>query len=255
MKRLLILVLFSVFLSATSFSQTMPFKVGETLTYEGKFSKARLPAISVAEMTFTVGSAPNGKDFLITANAKSKGTVLKIFGYSFLQNIESIIDSVKFRALKTTKLDVQKQRVRDSVATFDYSEKRVTFIETDPKDTSRPQRKIASAIAQETHDIISGIYVLRNLPLAIGKSFEVSVSDSGLVYQVPVRVTARERQNSIFGKVWCFRIEPEVFGVNKFIEQKGSMIIWITDDSRRVPIKSKIESEIGRIEVKLKKAT
>jgi len=55
------------------------------------------------------------------------------------------------------------------------------------------------------------------------------------------------------GKVWCFRIEPEVFGENRLIEQKGSMILWITDDSRRLPVRSQINANIGRIEVKLKK--
>jgi hypothetical protein len=67
-----------------------------------------------------------------------------------------------------------------------------------------------------------------------------------------VRVTAREEIKSILGKTWCFRVEPEVFGEKRFIEQKGSMIIWITDDPRRLLVRSQINSSIGRIEVKLK---
>ncbi|MCU1289858.1 MAG: hypothetical protein JWN60_2087, partial [Acidobacteria bacterium] len=47
--------------------------------------------------------------------------------------------------------------------------------------------------------------------------FEVSISDSGLVYKIPVRVTARELQKTIYGKIWCFRVEPEVFGTNRLI--------------------------------------
>jgi len=31
------------------------------------------------------------------------------------------------------------------------------------------------------------------------------------------------------------------------------MILWITDDSRRLPVRSQINANIGRIEVKLKK--
>lgn len=258
MKKLNILCVFVILiLSFTNslFAQTFPFKAGETLEYEGKFSRAVLLNISVADLVFSVKNAPNNKDFLITADAKSKGTVLKLFRYSFLQNIESIIDTEKFRVVKTTKRDVQKNRIRDSIAEFDYLQKRVTYTETDPKDTNRPPRKIASGFEQNTHDIISAIYQLRLLPLSIGKTFEISVSDSGLVYQVPVKVTGRERLNSIFGKVWCFRVEPEVFGVNRFIAQKGSMTIWITDDVKRVPIRSKINAEIGKIEVKLKKVT
>jgi hypothetical protein len=253
MKRFFSLLTFLTFLSSLAFSQERPFKVGETLSYEGKFSRAVFRGINVADLDFTIKNAPNNKDLVITAEAKSKGTVLKLFRFSFIQNIESLIDGEKFRALKTTKRDQQKERIRDSVALMDYGEKRVIYTESDPKDISKSPRKIASKIEDETHDIISSIYRLRLLPLAVGKSFEITVSDSGLVYQIPVRVTARERQNSILGKVWCFRVEPEVFGVNRFIEQKGSMIIWITDDKQRLPVRSQINAEIGKIDVKLKR--
>jgi hypothetical protein len=66
-------------------------------------------------------------------------------------------------------------------------------------------------------------------------------------------VTRREIQRTVLGKVMCFRVEPEVFGNNRLIEQEGSMIIWITDDARRIPVRSQIKSNIGKIEVKLQK--
>lgn len=239
--------------SVAESAKKRPFSVGETLVYEGKISKI-IPKIPVAEMTFTVVNAPNNKDFLIKAEAVSKGTLLKIFRFSFLQQIDSTIDITDFRALKTTKHDVQKERVRDSEAVFNYSEDKVTYVETDPKNPMRPPRTIASAIEDQTHDIISGIYALRLLPLEVGKTFELNVSDTGLVYKIPVRVTARELQKTALGKFWCFRVEPEVFGENRFIEQKGKMIIWITDDARRLPIRSQLNTEVGKIEVKIKTA-
>jgi hypothetical protein len=90
------------------------------------------------------------------------------------------------------------------------------------------------------------------LPLAIGKAFHLTVSDSGLVYDVPVHVTARELQKTILGKVWCFRVEPDVFGPGKMIEDKGSIAIWITDDSKRVPVRSRINTSFGRVDVRLR---
>lgn len=255
------LLLAVLLFSANAFAQSngnaakkMPFAVGETLTYEGKFSKI-IRGIAVADLTFTLMNAPNKEDYLVKAEAKSKGTLLKLFRFSFLQQIDSTIEKDEFRALKTVKKDVQKERVRDSEAVFNYGEKRVTYVETDPKEPTRPPRKIASSIEEKTHDMISGIYSLRLLPLAVGKKFELAVSDSGLVYRVPLRVTAREQQKTVLGKVWCFRVEPEIFGTNRLIDQKGSMIIWITDDEKRIPVRSQINSEIGKIEVKLKKAS
>ena len=250
---LMLLVLSAGISVQVSAQRTKPFTVGEVLTYEGKVSKI-IQGIAVADMTFTLTNASNGVDYQIKTEARSKGSLLRFFRYSFYQDYTSIVDSQNFRILKTNKHDEQKERVRDSEAVFDYNNGQVTFVETNPKEPARPPRKIASEIKGEIHDMVSGIYALRMLPLATGKTFEITVSDSGLVYKVPVRVTRREVQKTVIGKVMCFRVEPEVFGMNRLIEQEGSMIIWITDDARRIPVRSQIKSNIGKIEVKLQKA-
>lgn len=240
------------FVQAQTNGKTSPYTEGEVLTYEARFSRI-IPLGSVAELVFTVGKASEGKNYLVKADASSKGTLIKLFRFSFVQNIESTIDSEKFTVLKTIKRDQQNDKIRNSEATFNYAEKKVTYVETDPKDAARPPRRIASDIENETYDLVSGVYALRNLPLAVGKNFVLNISDSGLVYQIPVRVTAKERQNTILGKVSCFRVEPEVFGKGRMIESKGSMTIWITDDNRRLPVRSQLNTKVGRIEIRLKK--
>lgn len=232
-------------------SPKLPFRPGETLTYEGKISKI-IQGIAVADLTFTIEPTENENQITLRTDAKSKGTLLKLFRFSFLQQYESLVEKNSFRILKTVKTDIQKDRVRNSEAVFDYDENKVTFSEVNPKEPMRAPRTIASEIKSDTQDLVSGLYFLRALPLAVGKSFMINVSDSGLVYQVPVRVTGKETQKTAIGKVQCFKIEPEIFGTNRLIEQKGSMIIWITDDERRIPVRSKIKSEVGKIEVKIK---
>jgi hypothetical protein len=227
-----------------------PFEEGEILTYEGKVSKI-IQGIAVADLTFEVDRAAD-RDFLIKAEAKSKGTLLKLFRFSFLQKFESTIDDKNFRVIRTVKQDIQKDRVRDSEALFDYGDKRVTWTETDPKDPMRPPRKIASEIEGTTHDLISGVYSLRMLPLAVGKTFNLKISDSGLVYSVPVKVTGRELQKTEIGRVMCFRVEPQVFGPGRLVESDGKMVIWITDDARRIPVRSQVNASVGKIEIKIK---
>jgi Protein of unknown function (DUF3108) len=241
------------FAHAQTNNRINPYKEGEVLSYEGKFSRLVLRGISVADLNFTVSKAADNKNYLVKADAKSKGTLLSLFRFSFVQNIESTIDGERFTVLKTIKRDQQNDRIRDSEAAFNYTDKKVTYVENDPKDAARPPRRIASDIVDETYDLISGVYALRSLPLAVGKNFVLNISDSGLVYQIPVRVTAKETQSTILGKVSCFRLEPEVFGAGRMIESKGSMIIWITDDNRRLPVRSQLNTNLGRIEVRLKK--
>lgn len=252
-------LLLSLFVAATAASAQvappkLPFTIGEELTYEGKISKI-ISVGGIADMTFTVAKDPNSDNFVIKTKANSKGTLLKLFRYSFVQEYESIVDFKANRVIKTTKHDVQKDRVRDSVADFDYEQRRVSFVEADPKNLTRPPRKIASKIEDQMHDLVTGIYFIRTQPLAIGKSFDVLMSDSGLVYRIPVRVTAREKQRSIDGKVWCWRVEPAVFGTGRLIEQKGNMIIWISDDESRTPIRSIINASFGKLDIRLKSAS
>jgi len=238
------------FAASVSAQQIVPFEDGETITYEGKVSKI-IQGIAVADLTFTVDRAADA-DYLIKAEAKSKGSLLKLFRFSFLQRLETTVDDSGFRVTRTVKHDVQKDRVRDSEALFNYGDKRVTYTEVDPKDPMRPPRKIASEIEGTTHDLVSGVYTLRMLPLAVGKTFHLKISDSGLVYDVPVKVTAREMQKTEIGKVMCFRVEPQVFGPGRLIENDGTMIIWITDDARRLPVRSRVNASVGKIEISIR---
>ena len=223
---------------------------GEKLVYDGKISKMKL-SFSIAELTFTASETPSN-DLMVRAEAVSKGTLLSLFRFSFLQQINSNIDVDGFRSVRTDKHDVQKERVRDSEAVFDYDQKRVTFVETDPKDRMRAPRRIASGINDPSYDLVSAIYYIRQADLAVGKRFQVEVSDSGLVYHVPVVVAGREEQKTTIGKVQCWRVEPDIFGPGKMIERTGKMVIWISDTPARVPVAAKINSEYGTITIKLK---
>lgn len=256
-KKLFLLFLLTLFICVSTNlaqieEQNMPYKEGESLTYEGKYKKLGF-AFSVAELNFTISKLPETNDYFVKSEARSKGTLTKLFNFDLYQLYRSTIDAEKFQILETTKHDVQGNRVRDSKADFNYTNSKVTYVETDPKDSARPPRIVASTIASDTQDVVSALYRLRSLPLAVGKTFVMKISDSGLVYDIPVRITARERKNSILGKKWCWRIEPEIFGDGRFIEQKGSLTMWITDDADRIPIRAELETKLGDVNIKLKK--
>jgi hypothetical protein len=36
------------------------------------------------------------------------------------------------------------------------------------------------------------------------------------------------------------------------IEDKGKMTLWITEDVRRIPVRARIDTKFGRVDVKLK---
>lgn len=229
-----------------------PYSVGETLEYEGKYKKFGF-SFGIAEMIFNVRQNEGDEVYQIVSEARSKGTLAKLFNFSFYQKIESTVDSRTLQVVRSIKRDEQKDRIRDSEANFDYLLKRVTWVETDPNDPVKPPKKVASTITSETQDLVTGVFVLRGKDLAVGKTLMFKVTDSGLVYDVPVKVTGREYEKTLFGKVLCWKVEPEIFGDGRVIEQKGSLTIWLTADERRIPVRAKLNTELGRVEIKLEK--
>jgi hypothetical protein len=238
---------------SSNVEKTLPYKVGESLEYEGKYSKLILRGIDIATLNFNVENIPDSRNFIVKAEAKSQGGLIKLFNIKFQQNIESTVDGKNLQILRTTKRDEQDERVRVSEALFNYNEKKVSYIESDPNNTASPPRVVASSIESKTQDIISAIYMLRHAPLVVGETFEMTVSDSGLVYKIPVRVTKREERKSVLGEKWCFRVEPEIFGKNRLIDKDGDLVIWITDDDERIPVRANLNTDIGKVVVKLKK--
>ena len=251
---------FALLLFANSFAQPptpkpvspFPFSPGEKLIYEGKINKFAA-SFTIGDLTLEVIDLSEDK-IRFKIDARSRGTMVKLFRYSFEQQIDTFADAKGLHAYNDTKHDVQKQKVRDSVGTFDYSRRMVTWVETDPNEPTKPPRTIASDLDGPTYNIVSGIYFLRTLPFKVGYSTTINVSDSGLVYKIPVRVVAREKQKSVLGEVWCWRVEPELFGPGRFFEQKGKMEIWITDDARRIPVRAKVNAEVGKADIKLQEA-
>lgn len=227
-----------------------PYKPGEQLTYVGKYKLIGI-SFTVADLEFKVSQTPDGTNYVINSKAESRGTLIKLFSFSFLQRFESVIDAQKLHILKTVKRDEQSSRIRDSEAVFDYDTHTVTWTETDPTDSSRQPRRVASSITDDMQDIVSAVYMLRTMPMAVGETVYVNVSDSGMVYNIPVKITEREEKKSIIGKRMCFKLEPDIFGEGKFVEQNGKLEIWMTDDEKRIPVSAKLGTKLGSVEISL----
>jgi hypothetical protein len=249
----------------------MPFGPSEQLVYEGEFTKLLLRGIDVAELRFkasrpataatsvsqTDGDATtnaNTQPLLLSTEVISKGFFTKLFGASFHFRAETQVEPNAFYALRSTKTDEQGKRLRTSETVFDQAAKKVEYTERDPNNAAQAPRVITAALEGPTQDIVSAIYFLRTLDLTPGRSFIIPISDSGRVYQVPATVVAeKKKMRSIVGKVAVVRIDVEIFGPGRPVEEgKGKMSIWVTDDERRIPIKARLSHDIGQLDITLK---
>jgi hypothetical protein len=243
----------------------MPFIPSEELVYEGEFTRAILRGINIAELRFKAqrpsasnvtveGETAAVAPLLLTTDVISKGFFSKLFGVTFKFHAESQVEPNDFYAMRTTKTDEQGKRVRTSEAVFDQQAKTVEYTERDPNNTQQPPRIITAALAGPTQDIVSAIYFLRTQPLTPGQTFNIAISDSGRVFQVPARVEAESKHmKSVLGKVAVVRVEVELFGPGRPVEEgKGKMFIWVTSDERHIPVKARLSHQLGQLDLTLK---
>lgn len=252
-------------------ASAMPFAPSEQLVYEGEFTKLLLRGIDVAELRFKASrpaaaatnvaqvegdaqAAAAAPPLLLSTEVISKGFFSKLFGVNFHFRAETQVEPNAFYAMRSTKTDEQGKRLRTSETIFDQEAKRVEYTERDPNNAAQAPRVITAALEGPTQDIVSAVYFLRTLDLTPGRSFVIPISDSGRVYQVPATVVAeKKKMKSIVGKVAVVRIDVEIFGPGRPVEEgKGKMSIWVTDDERRIPIKARLSHDIGQLDITLK---
>ena len=251
----------------TDRARAHPFESGEELIYVAEFSRALLKKVDVADFRFTVSKQPEvrkvveagfGQDtggaaysLKFTGDVSSKGFFSKLFNLRFREQIESIVEPAPFTVKKTKRVDEQGKRARISETT--YSNGNLFWIETDPNNPSRPPRSVETAFAGQVQDVLSAIYYLRTQPLEIGKTIEVTVSDSGRVYQVPVKVIEKKRMKTILGRVEVLRADAEVYGPNRIIDAEGQFSIWFTNDMKHIPVSARVKTEYGTFDITLRK--
>ena len=187
-----------------------------------------------------------------TGELKSKGFFSKLFNLNFLERVTSIVEPGSFAVQNTKRFDQQGKRVRASEAIYDRVAGKVIWTEKDPTDDSRQPRVASSAFNGQVQDVLSSIYFLRTQALEIGKTFQLSISDSGRIYQVPIRVIEKKRMKTVLGKVETVRVDADIFGARGMIGKEGQFSIWLTTDERHIPVKARIKSEYGTFDIKLK---
>ena len=244
-----------------------PFEPSEELVYVAEFSRALLKKMDVADFRFTVSTEKSSQKVVdsgisqdksaaayllrLTGDVSSKGFFSKLFNLRFREQVESIVEPASFTVKKTKKVDEQGKRSRISESI--YMDGQILWTERDPNNPSRAPRQARATFAGQVQDVLSAIYYLRTQTLVVGKTFEITVSDSGMVYQVPVKVVELKRMKTALGRVEVLRVDPEVFGPNRLLSGEGRFSIWFTNDNRRIPVSARIKMKYGTFDITLRK--
>ncbi|MFZ9760234.1 MAG: DUF3108 domain-containing protein [Candidatus Kapaibacteriota bacterium] len=130
---------------------------------------------------------------------------------------------------------------KDAKAHFDHSAKKATV-----DDKSYP-------FPAFSHDIVSAFYFVRTMDLTSKKKGDVIqlknfVDDS--TYTLGVRIHGKQTVNVQAGTFNCIVVEPMVTKGGLF-KSEGKILLWLTDDERKIPVKVSTKVLIGAIEAEL----
>jgi len=131
------------------------------------------------------------------------------------------------------------KRKKQRELVFDHEAGEVTFTENG--------RKMALAIPQQTQDALSSLYYLRTRKdFIVGTPIVFDIHDSGKNWSVEVHVLGREKLKTPVGEFDTIKVKtyPKYEGV---FMHKGEIFIWLTDDSRKIPVLMKSTITIGSI--------
>jgi hypothetical protein len=105
-------------------------------------------------------------------------------------------------------------------------------------------------IPPQVQDALSSFYYTRFQALPLGGSLVFDYHASKKSAPLLVKVLGRDRIDTPAGRFNCVAIEPQLNAGGVF-KNTGRLVIWITDDERRMPVLMKSKVTIGSISVVL----
>lgn len=214
------------------------FGYGETLTYDVnyKFVTAGRGIMKVGEKPATVSGRPT---YNITFDVKTTAAFDKVF---------------KVRDHYQTYIDVDgifpwrfEQQVREGKYSRDFA------ANIDQRANMARTTEGAFKVSPYVHDILSAFYYVRTVDIGKmkkGQSFLLKNFYGKKAHDLRVRILGKERVKVTAGTFDCVIVEPLVVEGGLF-KNEGRILVYMTDDERKIPVKVSTKVLIGSIDSEL----
>jgi len=213
-----------------------PFNPGERLTYTISWSKVLSAGTAVMEVNKE--KAEGGREvFRFISTARTTGMVDSV--YPVRDRVQSLFDLRTMDSLSYSLDQSHGKRKKHREMVFDHEAGTVAFTENGKKEII--------PIKLQTQDALSSLYFLRTKKdFIVGTPIVFDIHDSGKNWSVEVHVLGRERLKTPVGEFDTIKVKtyPKYEGV---FMHKGEIFIWLTDDSRKIPVLMKSTITIGSI--------
>ena len=218
---------------------SLPFKVGEKLTFSVRYGFLRA-GIATMEVAGKV-TCGGGECLHIVSEAHS--TMPFSLFYEVEDRVESFIDAKHLYTWRYEKT-LREGSYRDhEVVVFDQQNNLATY--PDGKKVSVPQG---------VQDVLSSLYYVRTMEIEVGKSIFIDNHADEKNYALEVRVLRIEEVKVPAGTYQCYVLEPILRAAGIF-QHKGRLTVWLSTDPSHIPVMMKSKIVIGSIDAVLTEAS
>lgn len=226
------LVFFIIYL--TPISQSCAFTLPETLHYRLMYAN-----IKVGESTLRIEK--EGDNIAIFSDADSSG-IVSIF-FNVTDRVKSTLtmdDDGKLIPLSYRLKLKEGGYKRDKEVTFDLTGGKITSQDFIKKTTQ------SIDISADFVDPLTGIYILRDRELEIGRSEFIKVYDTEKFWDVEIQVLRKQTVKTPAGTFDTIVVCPLLQSEGIF-KKSGPVEIFITDDERKIPVRMLTKVSIGTV--------
>lgn len=228
---------------AAPVDRKVPFRPGETLTYDVGWSRyltAGTATLTVRDTRLSEGSTA----YYIVGEGKPTGLVASL--YSLYYKADTLLDTRSLLPQRGSVYSQEGSQRRTKLTRFDH-----TALRADYEVRTSNVTKSSVALPRFTQDVLSAIYALRAVPLRANAGFTMPVCDSGKLYRVRFNIGGVESVRAGSASVPAFRVTPSITDASG--RTVGRPIrLWISADARQIPLKVEVELAVGSITLTLR---
>ena len=224
----------------------VPFKAGEVLTYDVSWSGV----VTAGTATLTVKERRPGAAGAFVYDLIGEGRPNSLLDrlYHLYYKAESLLDTRTLRPSIATLFSGEGSQ--SSLRSVRFVSPTGVELEPDVGST-----KARYAVPKQTLDPLSAMYVLRATPAKAGQVVSMSVFDDGSVYTVRWLFGGVESISTPVGAIPAWRLAPTLTDEKGKPVTKYRVIVWLSTDSRRLPVKFQAALPVGSFTLTLSKIT
>lgn len=231
--------------SAARAERPVPFKVGETLTYDVSWSSyltAGTATAVVKEKRPSFGSVA----YYIVAEGRPTPLLSRL--YTLYYKVDTLLDAYTLLPQRGSVYSEEGRRRRMKITRFDHPGRRAEY---EVRTATIVKRDVP--LQPYAQDALSALYVLRAVPLKEGGRMTMPIADNGETYRLELLVKGRETVACGLGKLQAWRIIPTIRNENGEPEGRG-LSVWFSDDVRRLPVRLEADLAVGSFNLVLREA-